>query len=94
LGVVKYRYVQGRYIIDLLVVKVKNLIEVSREWNFTLVKFADFNPARWEYRKRPYVCQGEKPFLNYCLTGVAGIVYYHLHRPAFARDRLRKKVGM
>ena len=90
----KYKYVQGRYIIDLLVVKVKNLIEVSREWNFTLVKFADFNPASWEYRKRPYVCQDEKPFLNYCLTCIAGIVYYRLQGPSFARDRLLKKVGM
>ena len=90
----EYIYVWGRYIIDLLVIKFRNLIEVSGEWNFTLVKFADFNPASWKYRKRTYVCQGEKPFLNYRLTCIAGIVYYRLQGPSFARDRLLKKVGM
>ncbi|MGA2333087.1 MAG: hypothetical protein ABSG75_15150 [Syntrophales bacterium] len=84
----KYKYVWGRYIIDLLVSELRYLIDVSGEWNFSLVKFADFNPASWKYKKRPYVCQDEKPFHNYCLTCIAGIVYYRFHSRYFSRDRL------
>ena len=44
----KYKFVWGRYIIDLLVIKFKNLIDVSGEWNFTLLKFFGFQSSVME----------------------------------------------
>jgi hypothetical protein len=50
-------------------------MDVSEEVEFNFSKFAGFPPRAGKYRGRENVCQDEKPSVNYCLTGIAGIVY-------------------
>lgn len=50
-------------------------MNASEEVEFNFSNLPIFQSCGVKYRGRGGVCQDEKPFVNYCLTGVTVIVY-------------------
>jgi hypothetical protein len=54
-------------------------MNASEEVEFNFSNLPIFQSCGVKYRGRGSVCQDEKPFVNYCLTGVTVIVYSSRH---------------
>jgi hypothetical protein len=54
-------------------------MNASEEVEFNFSNLPVFQSCGVKYRGRGDVCQDEKPFVNYCLTGVTVIVYSPRH---------------
>ena len=54
-------------------------MNASEEVEFNFSNLPIFQSCGVKYRGRGGVCQDEKPFVNYCLTGVTVIVYISRH---------------